>query len=253
MKSIYVIEDKDLGFEALIHIWQNEPKIGLSNALIEKVTLGRKHLEQILATNEQAIYGINTGFGSLCNTVIPEKQLDLLQINLIRSHACGSSKLRSIHSSRLILLLKIISLSKGNSCVRIEIVQFLIWLYNENIIPCIPEMGSLGASGDLAPLAHMSLPIIGEGEVWYQGVITPTFELVLNHVITLPGLKAKEGLALLNGTQYSLSLLLESCFKAKMIYAQSNLIAALSMEAFNASTDFLNPELNQIRRQLGQI
>ena len=253
MKSIYVIEDKDLGFEALIHIWQNEPKIALSNALIEKVILGRKHLEQILAKNEQAIYGINTGFGSLCNTVIPEKQLDLLQINLIRSHACGSSKLRSIHSSRLILLLKIISLSKGNSCVRIEIVQFLIWLYNENIIPCIPEMGSLGASGDLAPLAHMSLPIIGEGEVWYQGVITPTFELVLNHVMTLPGLKAKEGLALLNGTQYSLSLLLESCFKAKMIYTQSNLIAALSMEAFNASTDFLNPELNQIRRQLGQI
>ena len=111
MKSIYVIKDKDLGFEALIHIWQNEPKIALSNALIEKVTLGRKHLEQILAKNEQAIYGINTGFGSLCNTVIPEKQLDLLQINLIRSHACGSSKLRSIRSSRLILLLKIISLS----------------------------------------------------------------------------------------------------------------------------------------------
>ncbi|MBK6573064.1 MAG: histidine ammonia-lyase [Saprospiraceae bacterium] len=200
-----------------------------------------------------SIYGINTGFGSLCNTVIPEFELDQLQYNLVRSHACGTGNYISKESSRLVLLLKIISLSKGNSCIRSETLQFLIKLYNEDIIPAIPEMGSLGASGDLAPLAHLSLPILGEGSVWKNNSIISTTDFVKNGFLETPGLKAKEGLALLNGTQYSLALMIDACNQSIELIKQANYVASLSMEAYDVSLDFLNPEIHELRKQTGQI
>jgi histidine ammonia-lyase len=123
--------------------------------------------------------------------LFPEFELDQLQYNLVRSHACGTGNHISKDSSRLVLLLKIISLSKGNSCIRTETLKFLIKLYNEDIIPVIPEMGSLGASGDLAPLAHLSLPLIGEGFVWKNDLIISTYEFLQSSYIKIPGLKGK--------------------------------------------------------------
>ncbi|MFZ1515737.1 MAG: aromatic amino acid lyase, partial [Saprospiraceae bacterium] len=159
MNANIVIENRDLSLEDIISIWKSKKPINLADVLWQNVSESRAVLEKLLSTGGHSIYGINTGFGSLCNTVIPEFELDQLQYNLVRSHACGTGNYISKESSRLVLLLKIISLSKGNSCIRSETLQFLIKLYNEDIIPAIPEMGSLGASGDLAPLAHLSLPI----------------------------------------------------------------------------------------------
>jgi len=211
MNANVIIEDGDLSLEDIIRIWKNKQSIDLSNPLWQTVGKSRSTLEKLISNGGDSIYGINTGFGSLCNTVIPEFDLDQLQYNLVRSHACGTGNHISKDSSRLVLLLKIISLSKGNSCIRTETLKFLIKLYNEDIIPVIPEMGSLGASGDLAPLAHLSLPLIGEGFVWKNELIISTKEFLKNSDIKIPGLKAKEGLVLLNGTQYSLSFLVDAC------------------------------------------
>lgn len=192
----------------------------------------------ILSTNDKPIYGINTGFGSLCNTKIPDDQLHELQSNLVRSHACGFGAYVSEDLARLVLLLKIIGLSQEYSAVRPELIEFLILLYNHRIIPVIPEMGSLGASGDLAPLAHLSLSAIGEGLVNYNNKILESNTVFKDLNIKVPFLKAKEGLALLNGTQYSLALLITAVLKARRCYHQANLNAALSMESFNCNISF---------------
>lgn len=253
MNANVIIEDGDLCLEDIIRIWKNKQSIDLANPLWQTVGNCRSTLEKLISNGGESIYGINTGFGSLCNTIIPEFELDQLQYNLVRSHACGTGNHISKDSSRLVLLLKIISLSKGNSCIRTETLKFLIKLYNEDIIPVIPEMGSLGASGDLAPLAHLSLPLIGEGFVWKNDLIISTKDFLQSSDIKIPGLKAKEGLALLNGTQYSLSLLVDACNQSLELITQANYIASLSMEAYDVTLDFLHPEIHQMRKQTGQI
>ena len=253
MNANIVIENRDLSLEDIISIWKSKKPINLADVLWQNVSESRAVLEKLLSTGGHSIYGINTGFGSLCNTVIPEFELDQLQYNLVRSHACGTGNYISKESSRLVLLLKIISLSKGNSCIRSETLQFLIKLYNEDIIPAIPEMGSLGASGDLAPLAHLSLPILGEGSVWKNNSIISTTDFVKNGFLETPGLKAKEGLALLNGTQYSLALMIDACNQSIELIKQANYVASLSMEAYDVCLDFLNPEIHELRKQTGQI
>ncbi|HQX42956.1 MAG TPA: histidine ammonia-lyase [Saprospiraceae bacterium] len=253
MNANIVIENRDLSLEDIISIWKSKETINLSDVLWQNVSESRTVLEKLLSIGGNSIYGINTGFGSLCNTVIPEIELDQLQYNLVRSHACGTGNYISKESSRLVLLLKIISLSKGNSCIRSETLQFLIKLYNEDIIPAIPEMGSLGASGDLAPLAHLSLPILGEGSVWKNNSIISTTDFVKNGFLETPGLKAKEGLALLNGTQYSLALMIDACNQSIELIKQANYVASLSMEAYDVCLDFLNPEIHELRKQTGQI
>ncbi|MEP7195090.1 MAG: histidine ammonia-lyase [Saprospiraceae bacterium] len=255
MKTSFVIEHKDWTLTEIAKICSKEYHLSLSLDCINLIQIGRKKLDQKIEIPDLAIYGINTGFGSLCNTIIESNSLDQLQINLIRSHACGTGSFVSSEISRLILLLKIISLSKGNSCVRIELVNFLLELFNHDLLPAIPEMGSLGASGDLAPLAHLSLLTIGEGEILNSDGSTSQLvkEILESKNIHIPMLRAKEGLAMLNGTQFSLAVLFQAINSTNQLYHLANLGAALSMEAYYCSMDFLHEEIHKLRRQKGQI
>ncbi|MEI2696744.1 MAG: histidine ammonia-lyase [Saprospiraceae bacterium] len=253
MNSVYLLGTGDCSIQDIKKILHGELKLEVEPALKLKLQQQRTKLEAILDESDQAIYGINTGFGALCNTIIADDKLNELQSNLVRSHACGFGALVPIPTVRLVLLLKIICLCKGYSAVRWELIEFLIQLFNQKITPQIPEMGSLGASGDLAPLAHLSLPCIGEGILNYESKEYPSFDLLSKLNIPIPYLKAKEGLALLNGTQYSLALLFTAWDSAKRSYHNSNLNVALSMEAFNCNLGFLHPKIHEIRKQAGQI
>ena len=228
-------------------------KVEISDACLQRIQTNRKYLESKISDPESIFYGINTGFGSLCNIRISDHELEDLQHNLVLSHACGMGEKVPYHICKIILLLKIKNFTMAVSGVRPEIVKRLIDFYNLDIIPVIYEMGSLGASGDLAPLAHLSLPILGKGLVYYKGEIKETKD-VLPEVHMQPlTLKAKEGLALLNGTQFSLSYASFICSSAYKIFHVYNEIAALSMEAFACSVSPFDPLIHQIRPHEGQV
>jgi histidine ammonia-lyase len=253
MKASYTIGQHSIDQGIIRNIIKNGLMLELDSSIRALIQNSREQLLQILKNSDLPVYGINTGFGALCNTVIPDDQLNTLQSNLVQSHACGFGELNTPEMSRLVLLLKILSLSKGFSAISIELLDFLIQLYNAQIYPVIPKMGSLGASGDLAPLAHLSLSCIGEGQVYYNNTIHETKTILDQKQIKAPSLKAKEGLALLNGTQYSLALLIQSYWTADACFKNVNMIAALSMESFNCNISFLNPKIHEIRNQSGQI
>ncbi len=201
----------------------------------------------------RTVYGINTGFGLLANTKIAPADLELLQRSIVLSHAAGTGQLMRDETVRLMMVLKINSLSRGFSGIRLEVINFLIALVNAGVYPCVPEKGSVGASGDLAPLSHMCLPIIGEGEVRYQGRIMPAIE-----GLSIAGLKpielaAKEGLALLNGTQASTALALEGLFHAEDLFAAGSVVGAMSVEAAMGSRSPFDPRIHAVRGQKGQI
>ena len=181
----------------LLSKWNND-SIVLSEAATGRVAHNRAYLDNILK-NGKTYYGINTGFGSLCNVRIQDHELSLLQENLVCSHACGMGDEVPTEIVKLMLLLKIHGLSRGYSGVRTAIVQRLADMYNQNIIPVVYELGSLGASGDLAPLAHLSLPLLGKGEVYYDNKKMPAVEALQKAGLNPMELAAKEGLALLNG------------------------------------------------------
>ncbi len=223
------------------------------------------HPESLAAINSSAavvqkvldegrtVYGINTGFGLLANTKIAPADLELLQRSIVLSHAAGTGQLMRDETVRLMMVLKINSLSRGFSGIRLEVINFLIALVNAGVYPCVPEKGSVGASGDLAPLSHMCLPIIGEGEVRYQGCIMPAIE-----GLSIAGLKpielaAKEGLALLNGTQASTALALEGLFHAEDLFAAGSVVGAMSVEAAMGSRSPFDPRIHAVRGQKGQI
>jgi histidine ammonia-lyase len=253
MNNIFVISTTSIDQDGIKDIIKSGKRLFLDPDLKILIEKKRADLIRILEISTKPVYGINTGFGALCNTIIPDNQLNELQNNLVRSHACGFGELASPELCRLVLFLKIFSLCKGYSAVRIELVEYLINLYNSNVFPVIPQMGSLGASGDLAPLAHLSLACIGEGKVYYNNKINETAAVLEQCKIEFPSLKAKEGLALLNGTQFSLALLIEAFWMANNCYHNSNMIAVLSMESFNCNISFLHPVIHKIRNQNGQI
>lgn len=222
---------------------------GESQAAIVK---NREYLDSRINNSDKLVYGINTGFGSLCNVEITKDEIEKLQYNLIVSHACGQGDLVPENIARLILLLKIKNMSFGYSGVTLLLVQKLTSFYNQNITPVIFQQGSLGASGDLAPLAHMSLPLLGLGEVWYQGERVETSEVFNKLGIEPISLSAKEGLALINGTQFSLAYGIWSIYHANRILRWANVIAAISMEAYVCCLDPFDSDLHRIRRQVGQ-
>jgi histidine ammonia-lyase len=197
-------------------------------------------------------YGINTGFGKLAKTHIAEAQLELLQRNLVHSHAVGTGPLLDDATVRLILALKAASLARGYSGVRPEIVSALLALHNAHVYPCIPSQGSVGASGDLAPLAHMSLAMLGEGEVRIDGVIRPARDGLARAGLTPAALIAKEGLALLNGTQVSTALALRALFEAEDLFAAAVAAGALSIDAARGSDAPMDPRIHAVRGQPGQ-
>jgi len=226
--------------------------IELSEESVNAINNCRSYLENRLNNSEELIYGINTGFGSLCDVAISKAQREELQYNLIVSHACGQGEYVPVEIARLILLLKIKNMAFGYSGVRLELTNALKDLYNKKITPVIYQQGSLGASGDLAPLAHMSLPVLGLGEVWYEDKKRKTSEVLKELGLSPMSLSAKEGLALINGTQFSLSYATWSMYHAQKLMRWANVVAALSMEAFLCSCDPLDKDLHRIRQQKGQ-
>ncbi len=219
---------------------------------VERVEKCKRYLETKIADPNAIFYGINTGFGSLCNVQIPHDSLSLLQENLVKSHACGTGDLVPIEIIRLIVVLKIQSLIFGHSGVRIETVNRLVDMYNQNVMPVIYEQGSLGASGDLAPLAHLSLTLLGCGEVYWNGS-RQNSESVLTELGWQPLiLEAKEGLALLNGTQFMSAYLAWSLIRSKQLFEIGLNIASLSVDGFDGRYDAFAAPIHNVRPHFGQ-
>ncbi|MCO6419476.1 histidine ammonia-lyase [Siccirubricoccus sp. KC 17139] len=209
-------------------------------------------LEARMATGE-ALYGVNTGFGKLAGTRIPAAQLAQLQLNLVRSHAAGTGPLLPAPVVRLVLALKALSLARGASAVRPAVVEALLALLAADITPAIPARGSVGASGDLAPLAHLSLVLIGEGEAFVEGQVVPGAEALRRAGVAPLSLGPKEGLALLNGTQVSTALALAALFAAEDLLRTALLAGAMSVDAARGSDTPFDPRIHALRGQPGQI
>ena len=253
MNDTHYISSTVLTFQNLEEIISQEKKIALSDEAKININKCREYLDKKLAPSNEPIYGINTGFGSLCNVKISDENLSKLQSNLVKSHACGTGEEVSQEIVKIMLLLKIQSLSYGHSGIQLQTVERLIDFYNNDIFPVIYTQGSLGASGDLAPLAHLSLPLLGEGEVYFEGFRQPSGK-VLEKMNWKPlTLQSKEGLALLNGTQfmsaYGCFILLKSI---KFSYF-ADLISAISLDGFDGRIEPFNELIHFIRPHKGQI
>ncbi|RZJ66663.1 MAG: histidine ammonia-lyase [Flavobacterium sp.] len=253
METHHYISTDILTLDALSEIISSDKKLALSEEARLNIRKCREYLDAKMDNQDEPIYGINTGFGSLYNIKISNDNLSKLQENLVKSHACGAGEEVPTEIVKLMLLLKIQSLSYGNSGVQVETVERLIDFYNEDILPIIFTQGSLGASGDLAPLAHLSLPLLGEGEVWFNGKKEHSSD-ILKHFNWQPiVLKSKEGLALLNGTQFMLAYGAHILIKAHKYSYLADLIGTISLEAFDGRKEPFNDLIHIVRPHKGQI
>ena len=253
MDNTHYISSEVLQLETLQEIISQNKTITLSEEAKVNIQKCREYLDAKMAGNEKAIYGINTGFGSLYNVKISNENLSQLQSNLVKSHACGTGDEVPIEIVKIMLLLKIQSLSYGHSGVQLITVDRLIDFYNNDILPVIYTQGSLGASGDLAPLAHLSLPLLGEGEVYYEGKKVYSSE-VLKHFNWKPiVLQSKEGLAMLNGTQFMSAYGSYILLKSMKYSYFSDVIAAISLEGFDGRIEPFDELIHFVRPHKGQI
>ena len=251
--KVYEIGSGQLSLSVIKCIIDEKQQLKLAALAVERIQKCRTYLDNKLSTNEDPIYGINTGFGYLQYVKIDKENLIQLQHNLLLSHACGTGQDVPLPIIKLMLLLKIQSLSYGHSAIALSTVQRLVDFYNHDILPVIYTQGSLGASGDLAPLAHLALPLIGEGEVWYSGrkISSATLNAELNWKPLL--LQSKEGLALINGTQFMSAYGAYCLLNAKRFSACADAIAAISIDAFNCRIDPFLDLSHLIRPHKGQI
>jgi len=253
MPQTHYISDKQLSIEDIAVIFEENRKIALSEEAEQKIIRCRKYLDQKVENSTDPVYGINTGFGSLYDRNISKDELHTLQENLVKSHACGTGDEVSGDIVKLMLLLKVQSLSYGNSGVQLETVTRLIDFFNHEILPVVYQVGSLGASGDLAPLAHLSLPLIGLGEVDYKGKRISGEDIcdIMNWEPV--NFRAKEGLALLNGTQLMGAYGVYSLIHGERLLNMANIIGALSLDAFDGRIEPFSENVHRIRPQKGQI
>ncbi|MER2473283.1 histidine ammonia-lyase [Photorhabdus laumondii] len=251
MKQLTIYPGK-LTLDELRQVYLQPVKITLDSQIFPAIERSVECVNAILAENRTA-YGINTGFGLLASTRIEEDNLEKLQRSLVVSHAAGVGKALDDNMTRLIMVLKINSLSRGYSGIRLAVIQALIALVNAEIYPHIPCKGSVGASGDLAPLAHMSLLLLGEGQARYQGEWLPAKEALAKANLQPITLAAKEGLALLNGTQVSTAFALRGLFEAEDLLAAAIVCGSLSVEAALGSRKPFDARVHAVRGQQGQI
>ena len=249
----YKISSLNFELEKIWEILNNDIKLSLSEESVAQISDCRKYLDRKLEKNTSPIYGITTGFGSLHKKTISPDQLNKLQENLVMSHACGTGAVVREEIVRLMLLLKIHALSLGKSGVQVETVQALIELFNNGITPVVYEQGSLGASGDLAPLAHLVLPLLGMGEVFYKGVRYETPEVLVMTGLSPVELRSKEGLALLNGTQFMSAYGVYIIEMAERLSAVADIASAISLEAYDGRLDPFFECVHSIRPHKGQI
>ncbi len=252
-KKKHLISPDKLNWEFMESIIKDEISLELSEEAKRRITKCRAYLDNKMKKQKEPIYGISTGFGSLCNYSISFDQLAELQRNLIISHACGTGAEINPIIVRLMLFLKAHALSLGHSGVQLVTVERIIDFYNNDIIPVVYELGSLGASGDLAPLAHLFLPLLGLGEVYYRGEKMQSAEVLEQFNWKPIKLQSKEGLALLNGTQFMAAHGIYSIIKAFKINNLADIIAAVSLESFDGRLDPFSDLIQKIRPHKGQI
>jgi histidine ammonia-lyase len=246
------ISSEKLSLADLHQIISGHVVLSLSAEARKKILRCRDYLDEKIKNSREPIYGINTGFGSLYNRHISNDQLEKLQENLVKSHACGTGPAVPREIVKLMLFLKIQSLSYGYSGVQVRTVERLVEMFNHDVLPVVYELGSLGASGDLAPLAHLSLPLIGLGQISSEGKIYPSAEINEKFKWAPIHFRAKEGLALLNGTQFMSAYGVWSTFHAQRILKLSNIIGALSLDVFDGRREPFLPQVHAIRPQRGQ-
>ncbi|WP_417659179.1 histidine ammonia-lyase [Pseudidiomarina sp.] len=253
MSDVFELQPGTLSLGQLRQWWQQPYQLSLHNDADAVITRSQQTVANVLATGK-VVYGINTGFGLLANTRIPPEKLEDLQRRIVLSHAAGTQELMSDTVVRLMLLLKINSLSRGFSGVRREVIDALTNLLNHEVYPCVPSKGSVGASGDLAPLAHLVLPLLGEGEVRVGGKIYPAVEgMAKAGLKPLAALAPKEGLALLNGTQASTALALHGLFQIERVFNAALVTGAMAVEAAMGSRSPFDARIHAVRGQPGQI
>lgn len=253
MDSFHYISSEVLSLRKLASIYFENKKIALSEEAVANIEKCRAYLDNKMLNHSEPIYGINTGFGSLYNIKISNENLSQLQENLVKSHACGTGDLVPKHIVKLMLFLKIQSLSYGNSGVQLITVERLIDFYNNDVLPVVYTQGSLGASGDLAPLAHLSLPLLGLGQVWFEGKKREAKEVLAHFGWEDIVLKSKEGLALLNGTQFMSAYGCYTLIQAHKFSYLADLIGTISLEAFDGRIEPFNKLIHFARPHKGQI
>ncbi|WP_410877664.1 histidine ammonia-lyase [Myroides sp. DW712] len=253
METVHYISSDVFTIEKLNEIITQNQKLDISEEARANIVNCRAYLDNKMETQKDPIYGINTGFGSLCNVKINDSDLTKLQENLMKSHACGAGEIVPNEIVKIMLLLKVKSLSYGNSGVQLETVERLVDFFNHDILPVVYTQGSLGASGDLAPLAHLTLPLIGEGEVVYEGFRQPASKVLEKMGWAPIQLKSKEGLALLNGTQFMSAYGCYVMIKSKKMSYLADLIAAVSLEGFDGRIEPFNELIHHVRPHRGQI
>ncbi len=253
MNNIHQINTERLTIEKACEIIETGAKLVLSDECTALINKCREFLDDKIERTTEPLYGITTGFGSLCNISINAKDLSTLQSNLVKSHACGTGDRVAPEIVKMMLLLKIQSLSYGNSGVQLATVQRLVDFFNEDVLPVVYQQGSLGASGDLAPLANMCLPLLGLGEVLYQGEILGAADVLAVKGWKPLTLKSKEGLALLNGTQFMSAHGTWAICRARRLFNAALSVAAMSLEAFDGRIEPFGKEVNEVRHHPGQI
>lgn len=253
MDTVHYISSDVISLELLQEIISQNMKLDLSEEARVNIEKCRTYLDEKMQAHGEPIYGINTGFGSLCNVKISNENLSKLQENLVKSHACGTGEEVPHEIVKIMLLLKIKSLSFGHSGVQLKTVERLIDFYNNDVLPVIYTQGSLGASGDLAPLAHLSLPLIGEGEVYVDGFRQPAKKVLEKMGWEPIVLQSKEGLALLNGTQFMSAYGAYVLLKASKYAYLADVIGAISLEGFDGRIEPFNELIHLVRPHKGQI
>mgnify|MGYP000156224572 FL=1 len=251
MTTINITPGK-LTLSQLREISRNNVTLALDESAVDGINASAEVVQKIIR-DDRVVYGINTGFGLLANTRIPKDKLEELQRSIVLSHSAGTGRFMSDATVRLMMTLKINSLARGFSGIRLLVIEALMTLVNAQVFPCVPEKGSVGASGDLAPLSHMSAILLGEGECRHNGEIIPALEGLEIAGLAPIELIAKEGLALLNGTQASTALALEGLFHSEDLFASASVIGAMSVDAALGSRSPFDDRVHQVRGQQGQI
>ena len=250
---IHKISAEHLSIERVGEIIYNGYKIELSDDAKQRIERCRNYLDEKIASNPEPVYGVTTGFGSLCNVSVSKDQLTQLQINLIKSHACGTGERVPNDIVKIMLLLKIQSLSYGYSGCKLDTVQRLVDFFNNGVYPIVYRQGSLGASGDLVPLAHLCLPLVGLGEVEYESSVISGEEMLHRKNWTPIELASKEGLALLNGTQNMSSFAVWALLQAYRLSDWADRIASMSLDAYDGRIEPFTEAVHLVRPHKGQL
>ncbi len=247
-----VLNGNDLTLDDLINIVRNDYQVELCKDAVEKVKETRKYVEK-LVDDEKVVYGLTTGFGKFSDVFISKDDASQLQTNLIISHSCGVGAMLEDQYAKGIMVLRVNALVKGFSGVRLSTIEKLVEMINANVIPQVPEQGSLGASGDLAPLSHVALVMLGYGSAKYNGEVLPGKEAMKKANIDTITLTSKEGLALINGTQAMTSIGAITLYDTINLLKTADIASGLTFEALRGITDALRPQLHQVRPHAGQI